>query len=73
MDDWGRDEATLAAMTCEIASEPTRSYEPVAPPCGRRARWWTDDLGPTTVWACEPCMHEILMHTDTVTFDGSDE
>ena len=71
--DWGRDEAQLAAMTCQIASEPSRCFEPVAAPCGARARWWTDDIGPLPVWACEPCMNEILMHSDSIDFQGEDQ
>ncbi len=63
-EDWNRDEQQVRAMRCEIAAYPTKVFERVAPKCGRPASWWSDDLGPTTVWMCDECCHEVVHRSD---------
>ena len=53
--EWPRDAYMAKQHRCEIAREPSRVFEPVAPKCGARARWWSDDLASVTVWMCDEC------------------
>jgi hypothetical protein len=58
---------------CEIASEPTKHYEPVASPCGRVATWWSDEIQDgATVWMCDAHQREIALRTDAEICGGPD-
>ncbi|PZR79108.1 MAG: hypothetical protein DLM65_11455 [Candidatus Aeolococcus gillhamiae] len=49
---------------CEIAEYPTATFTASAPSCGAGATWWSDDLGPVTVWMCDEHAKEVLQCTD---------
>jgi hypothetical protein len=71
--EWKRDEQQLRAKRCQVAAYPTSSLEPVAPPCGQTAAWWTDDMTPgVTVWMCEGCAQDFMRHTDNVSCEEID-
>ena len=64
--EWPRDAYMAKQHRCEIAREPSRVFEPVAPKCGARARWWSDDLASVTVWMCDECCAVVVTENDGV-------